>query len=988
MKDTAELAVIDLIGLLVFAAQADPHPSGQSAAYAIAVSQAAATRFGSCDAKLSSAYTLGLAEYAEPEQLSGLYESAIQACPDDPTPAVEKVRLQLTALFRGGAWIDGLDDGDWSAVEADLAALLAELPEIAAVHVVAGDTYAMLARRVATGPFTIRQLQDRSIAAYENAARLSSEPAILLGLAQAHLAAGEPEAAAAALEFFPTTAASPQPIGLATSRAAVAAWRGDFAEALALANEAATTGAASGTTPVLVRDPNAGCASPPYPYVTAPVGATVGVIQISGCGGPGMAEDLGLTPLTRINRTDNDPKAAPILQGLNPAFLEASLLEVRVGYAVLARDWSAAAEMCRQGEVWDRTIALCQVASASGELGAISVAAADAMQDLMRYWSQLDQATAWNQAWTETSPSEPTAWERLGETRFLQGNWAGAAEASTRAAELYSHGTVDMEWSGSMSLRNMSGPGWALLREASAQRQQAHYGNNASQLEAAHSAQDDFDLTHAPPGVDGDPVGDDLLLLSMYAQLERGQVAYAQEDYEDTISSMTASIELRDSFWRPVKTGAQEQAISLANFKLGNYQEALDWANQALDADPFSPLYQETAADARRALSGEPEPGPEISGSPAQDGSGASVPTAPGSERDQDAAGSEEQADVIAAYQAALEMDPTLFSSWNNLGVLLAQDGQTESAADAFKRAIRAVPDYSYAWFNLGALEANQPGFAAFLLSQGALGRAGQLDSSWKGKDPVLAFDDEVYQSGLDVSKPIPNDWHLTQTVRANTPVITAGLVLMLLWRLGRDLAKTIFTERFAQGALGRAGRRGRWAVLTQMRWPAVVTAGVSLAALPWITGVRGWREAAGVGVCAAVLLGWHALAPKLLRAGREVSHRSFPLGSLVTAILAPFGLGFTPPAPVAGGDEGPVAARRAGVVALGVVTVLFAVVAVATAVPTARAASVAGVLVVSSAMIPFHPLDGARIQTRRWAEVAITTLLLAATAAVALAWL
>ncbi|MDR0415902.1 MAG: tetratricopeptide repeat protein, partial [Propionibacteriaceae bacterium] len=142
----------------------------------------------------------------------------------------------------------------------------------------------------------------------------------------------------------------------------------------------------------------------------------------------------------------------------------------------------------------------------------------------------------------------------------------------------------------------------------------------------------------------------------------------------------------------------------------------------------------------------------------------------------------------MATYQAALDLDPSLFSSWNNLGVLLAQDGQAEAAADAFKHAIQAVPDYSYAWFNLGVVAAGQSGFRAFVLSQGALGKAGALDADWKGQDPVLAFDDEVYQSGLDVSKPIPPDWHLAQSVRSNTPVITVGLVLMVLWRLGRDL--------------------------------------------------------------------------------------------------------------------------------------------------------------------------------------------------------
>ena len=37
---------------------------------------------------------------------------------------------------------------------------------------------------------------------------------------------------------------------------------------------------------------------------------------------------------------------------------------------------------------------------------------------------------------------------------------------------------------------------------------------------------------------------------------------------------------------------------------------------------------------------------------------------------------------MIASYRAAVELDPTLFSSWNNLGVLLAQDGQAGAAPE------------------------------------------------------------------------------------------------------------------------------------------------------------------------------------------------------------------------------------------------------------------------------------------------------------------
>ncbi|MDR2114092.1 MAG: hypothetical protein LBO75_02305 [Bifidobacteriaceae bacterium] len=159
----------------------------------------------------------------------------------------------------------------------------------------------------------------------------------------------------------------------------------------------------------------------------------------------------------------------------------------------------------------------------------------------------------------------------------------------------------------------------------------------------------------------------------------------------------------------------------------------------------------------------------------------------------------------------------------------------------------------------------------------------------------------------------------------------------------------------------------------------------ISAAALLWVTKPHGTWEIIFTAVGVATLLAWHALAPRLLRSGRAVAHRSFPMGSLLTVGLAPLGLGFTPPAPLAVGDEDPVAVRRAGIAATGLATALFIAVAALTAAPAARAVAVAGILVVSSAMIPFPPLDGSRINAKRWAEIAITIVLMVASAAVAL---
>ncbi|MDR1265988.1 MAG: tetratricopeptide repeat protein [Propionibacteriaceae bacterium] len=655
-----------------------------------------------------------------------------------------------------------------------------------------------------------------------------------------------------------------------------------------------------------------------------------------------------------------------------------------LGYALLAEDWSSADQICQLHSLDYYYLNICGVTAARGRVTDMSVAAADTLQDLMRQWNQLDLATAWNEAWVESSPDEPVAWERLGEVKFLQSDWIGAAEACAQANNLYNtytSGPAERDqpnnrlenWSNGR-LRNMSGPGWALLRQASAERQQDHWKSATALLDLVSQAQVPFD-SQWPAGFEHFSQ-DDAQLLNMYVEMERGQLASDQADHQETIARMEASIALRDSFWQPVVTGAQEQAISLAYFKLGDYQAALDWAEQALAADPFSPLYQEAVADARRAL-GQATPS---SADPTAEPAG--VTTNPETTPDEADPGSD-RSELIAAYRQSLDLDPSLFSSWNNLGVLLAQDGQAAAAAQAFQQAVRLLPDYAIAWFNLGALEADQPGLGAFLLSQGALGRAGALDSGWKNQDPELSFDNEVYASGLDVSKPIPADWQLAQTVRANTPVVTAGLVFVLLLRVGKELSQSLFTERLAQRSLKR-GAHPRLSALTRLRRPAAITSLVSAAALLWVVGPNGWRETVLVGLGAVVLLGWHAFAPRLLAAGRDAGHQAFPLASLLTLGLAPFGLGFTPPAPLAA-DHAPAAVRRSGIAALTVLTLALAALAAVTAVPATRATALAGVLVLSSALIPFPPLDGGRLQTKRRTELAISLLLLVATIAVAL---
>ena len=439
-------------------------------------------------------------------------------------------------------------------------------------------------------------------------------------------------------------------------------------------------------------------------------------------------------------------------------------------------------------------------------------------------------------------------------------------------------------------------------------------------------------------------------------------------------------------------TGAAEQLASLSAFALGRYQEALDWAQKALALDPKSPLYQEAVADAMRAL-GQAAPsspssvsatstgaatGSPSAATPSNNGAPSSPttsPPAPGAGTRPTASDPTRQG-AMDAYWTAVDLDPTLFSTWNNLGVLYAQDGNLAQAITCFKQAVRARPDYPLGWFNLGVAQGQQPGIGAFLRSQGAFGKAGQLNHGLKNQAVGLAFDDQVYDAHLDVSKPIPADWHLSQTVRANPTPLTIGLIVMIVLRGAWAFGSDWFAMHGSAGAL-RLWSRKRPGLerFLNGRIAAAWTTLITFAALLWLAGVSGWREYALVGMGFAALLTIHSLAPRFATTLAE-PHTSVLPASLITVVLAPFGIAFTPPAPLVDDDGIPLWARRSGVTALAAVAAVFCLVAWITAVPLIRAAATGCLVLVTSALVPVRPLDGSRLDLRRWMDWAITIAL------------
>ena len=73
---------------------------------------------------------------------------------------------------------------------------------------------------------------------------------------------------------------------------------------------------------------------------------------------------------------------------------------------------------------------------------------------------------------------------------------------------------------------------------------------------------------------------------------------------------------------------------------------------------------------------------------------------------------------------------------------------------------------------------------ASFVEAQGALGRAGTLQHQLRGTQPDLQIDESVYDTGLDLSRPLPPNWRFSETATPPINALTAVAILVVLVRL------------------------------------------------------------------------------------------------------------------------------------------------------------------------------------------------------------
>ncbi|MCL2316227.1 MAG: hypothetical protein FWC46_03955 [Actinomycetia bacterium] len=524
-----ETDVLNLVAVLELAGAARPHFDDGSVGWRIlfvAIARAAADHFGTCNSRMAHAHAVGLRGPAGGQPFSertsalvSLWEGAITACPTDPTPAVELAKSRLT----GGEWPYRLDDGsiDGEGTEDAAQMIVAQYPDVPASHLLLGDTYRMLDRTlpVGSGMFTHRYYLTQAMHAYSAASAVTSDPTPVVSLADAQLANLDASAALATLASLNDTAR-----GATAARAIKAAALARSGDARSALTTAPTSSGSDSPAPILTYSPNDGCGTRPQLLLSLEPGTTATLFgYVSGCGAGDLVYDQGYIPISREDWSSS-------LDGgffLDPLLPTARDTLVRQ-YAALA-DEPDAAPPCRVSDLSTECLLLRAM---GGQSDMTASEAADSRQDLQRYWGDLDGAAQTASAWIAADAGAPEAFERLGEIRALQGRWPEAVRAFETARALYGSGPPAPTCYAPSSYATylgcfMTGQGWTDLKLAAGLARAGQTGE-AQPILATLYAHPVLSWEYSDSSTTQTYEG----LMSAYAILELGQLAYDRQDYQ------------------------------------------------------------------------------------------------------------------------------------------------------------------------------------------------------------------------------------------------------------------------------------------------------------------------------------------------------------------------------------------------------------------------------------------------------------------------
>jgi tetratricopeptide (TPR) repeat protein len=316
--------------------------------------------------------------------------------------------------------------------------------------------------------------------------------------------------------------------------------------------------------------------------------------------------------------------------------------------------------------------------------------------------------------------------------------------------------------------------------------------------------------------------------------------------------------------------------------------------------------------------------------------------------------------------RAALDSDPGVFPVANDLGVELTREHRDSAAADVLRQAVGASPDYALGWFNLGVVE-SQLGPSHLLTAQGAFARAYSLDPALQDRQHEMTIDASVYRTALDLSKPLPPRWSISQ-LQQPIPAAAAGLLAIVIVGLG--LARATghggsalaaqwldpLTDRLQSAPLLRRLHRPGWAL-------AATAASFLLAYLR-----RGAGPAEVVAYMAGVLvLAFLAVGARVLLARRrhiEITQETWSPGVAFGLITGAVGLPWAP-LPVVRADAKDslkVKVHLAAPITLAALSALLFIESAWLHTPVTESWAVAALIMSASTLLPVGPLDGAQL--------------------------
>lgn len=856
------------------------------------------------------------------------YEASRSACPSDPAPSwLLAQAVSFRALNPSVRPVES-SEGFVEIAEAAFRTLSEEFPDSPLGSVGRADFLldrADAAALKSTRSFEARGWRSEALALIEQARQTVADPALLVSHARALASLGDLKAAHSVLDEAPGSVASNWSFVLA--RVLVLQAEGDSEGVIELLRSVTPT-YPDGLALTSGGQRNVGTIWP----TTLP--ARIVPLRLLHIGGPFTASDKGFMPISRENYQSRACFHDDYLVA------QAQTQPDGIPSGELPSWWSDGSPACTGRLVREEKADVFET-----------------RQDIFRWSGNLTGALAVAEEWSHTLSDDYRAHQRVGEIHFLRQDYPAAKLSLERAlalAEDEDPFEVDIAQKGFARTGRLHPLIVLRLQLAAVHRALEEVDVARSLLEAAGDASIRLQGTSR--------VSSEFGVEQFYVSSELGNLELRAANYQAAAEHLLVAIDLAteldgervvdlngDARPAPLLRGAQENNRAIALVQLAKYDEAIEMATSALSRDRANPIFLNTLAFAHH-MAGHP-------------------------------------AEAAETYAAAITVDETTYTSANNLAVLLAESGDQAGATRLLEQALAVAPEYAVAWHNLGVTQA-RGNLRDVLASQASLGEAGRLDNNFRGAELKFVTDEEIRDSGLDISKPLSPDWTVSASSSSIPNRFTWSMLALIAIRIAWALGLDHLGERAAELV---AARRTQHPIKNEraIQLAVVVAMLSSLFILLWSGRMlaASWGGVALLCCISGALIGLPWAARRLAARSTLLQQSGWIPGVALGFVAAPFGLTLVPFPGLRDEQQPPArAVVYAATVAIGATVVLFLSLAAVTAVPAARTTAMLALALLGSILLPFPPFDGHRL-TNRWVGLGVTVILIVGTAALALQW-